>query len=250
MYQVDTMKKAQHAFVRAVYDGLGEGNIQHVLSLISEFLKGERTNKLKLTPTPLLNSVGREIGKLLIKDSWRFKRLMELWKKGKRDERLIVISALGEISKKDYENSKSFVLNILDDIPDWEICDQLAVKTVVSLVTQNKDEMFSLMEEWIKSKNKWIRRLAVATITAHMRRAKTESKICLQLLNEVMKEEDRDVKKAVGWALREVTKKDPEAVFEFLQRWAKVKDKNVRSIIKQGMKKLSKEKQEEIKSLW
>jgi len=176
--------------------------------------------------------------------------LMELWKKGKRDERLIVISALGEISKKDYENSKSFVLNILDDIPDWEICDQLAVKTVVSLVTQNKDEMFSLMEEWIKSKNKWIRRLAVAIITAHIRRAKTESKICLQLLNEVMKEKDRDVKKAVGWALREVTKKDPEAVFEFLQRWAKVKDKNVRSIIKQGMKKLSKEKQEEIKSFW
>jgi len=74
--------------------------------------------------------------------------------------------------------------------------------------------------------------------------------MCLQLLGEVMKEEDKDVKKAVGWALREVTKKDPEAVFEFLQRWAKVKDKNVRSIIKQGMKKLSKEKQEEIKSLW
>jgi 3-methyladenine DNA glycosylase AlkC len=50
--------------------------------------------------------------------------------------------------------------------------------------------------------------------------------------------------------LREVTKKDSEAVFKFLQRWAKVKDKNVRSIIKQGMKKLSKGKQEEIKSLW
>jgi 3-methyladenine DNA glycosylase AlkC len=49
--------------------------------------------------------------------------------------------------------------------------------------------------------------------------------------------------------LREVTKKDPGSVFELLQKWAKDKDKNVRAIIKAGMKKLQKEKQEEIKSL-
>jgi 3-methyladenine DNA glycosylase AlkD len=64
-----------------------------------------------------------------------------------------------------------------------------------------------------------------------------------------MKEEDKDVKKAIGWALREITKKDPESVFKFLQKWAKVKDKNVRAIIKAGMKKLQKEEQEKIKSL-
>jgi 3-methyladenine DNA glycosylase AlkD len=36
-----------------------------------------------------------------------------------------------------------------------------------------------------------------------------------------MKEEDKDVKKAIGWALREIIKKDPESVFKFLQKWAK-----------------------------
>lgn len=84
-----------------------------------------------------------------------------MWKKGKRDEKLIVIFALMRISKKDYENSKSFVMNIIDGIPDWEICDQLAVRVVANLAVQNKDEMFSLMRAWIKSENKWIRRLAV-----------------------------------------------------------------------------------------
>jgi 3-methyladenine DNA glycosylase AlkD len=64
-----------------------------------------------------------------------------------------------------------------------------------------------------------------------------------------MKEEDENVKKAIGWALREITKKDPESVFKFLQKWAEIKDKNTRWIIKAGMKKLQKEKQEEIKSL-
>jgi 3-methyladenine DNA glycosylase AlkD len=94
---------------------------------------------------------------------------------------------------------------------------------------------------------KWIRRLAVAALTAYIGKRGIDSRICLQLLDEVMKEEDKDVKKAVGWALREITKKDPE---RFLQGWVKVKDKNIRSIIRDGVGKLSKEKQEEIKSLW
>jgi 3-methyladenine DNA glycosylase AlkD len=241
--------KTEETFIKDIYKGLEKGDTQHVMSLINACLEKEKTDKLKLTPIPLLNSIGDELGKMLIGKEWSFDRLMDLWREGKRDERLIVANALGRLSKVDYKNSKSFVLNILNDLSDWEICDQLALRVVVNLAVQNKNEVFSLMEEWIKSENKWIRRLAVATIPPYIRRERTESEICLQLLNKAMKEKDLDVKKAIGWALREITKKDPESVFEFLQKWAKVKDKNVRAIIKAGMKKLQKEKQEEIKSL-
>jgi 3-methyladenine DNA glycosylase AlkD len=243
------MKKAEETFIKEVYKGLEKGDTQHVLSLINAYLKREKTDKLKLTPTPLLNFIGDELGKMLIGKEWSFDRLMDLWREGKRDERLIIASALGRLSRVDYENSKLFILNILNDLSDWEICDQLALRAIVNLAVQNEDEMFSLMEEWIKSGNKWVRRLAVATIPPYIRRKKTESDRCFQLLNKVMKEEDEDVKKAIGWALREITKKDPEAVFNFLQKWAGIKDKNTRWIIKAGMKKLQKEKQEEIKSL-
>lgn len=243
------MKKTEETFIKDVYEGLEKRDTQHVLSLVNAYLEKEKTDKLKLTPTPLLNFIGDGLGKMLIRKEWSFDRLMELWREGKRDERLIIASALGRLSRVDYENSKSFVLSILNDLSDWEICDQLALKAVVNLVVQNKNEMFSLMEEWVKSENKWVRRLAVATIPPYIRAEKTESKVCLQLLDKVMKEEDKDVKKAISWALREITKKDPEAVFNFLQKWAKTKDKNTRWIIKEGMKKLQKEKQEEIKSL-
>ena len=243
------MKKAEEIFIKEVYKGLEKGDTQHVMSIINAYLEREKTDKLKLTPTPLLNSIGDGLGEMLIGKEWSFDRLMDLWREGKRDERLIVVNALGRLSMVDYKNSKSFVLNILNDLSDWEICDQLALRVVVNLAVQNENEMFSLMEEWIKSRNKWVRRLAIATIPPYIRRKKRGSKMCLQILNKVMKEEDEDVKKAIGWALREVTKKYPESVFKFLQKWAKVKDKNVRAIIKAGMKKLQKEEQEEIKSL-
>jgi 3-methyladenine DNA glycosylase AlkD len=185
----------------------------------------------------------------LIKDDWKFERLMELWKNGKRDERLIVISALGEISKKHHEDSRHFVLNILNDISDWEICDQLALRVVVNLVVQNPEGLFSIMNKWSKSENKWIRRLAVATIPPYIGARKTESKSCLEFLDGVMNEKGKDVKKAIGWALREVTKKDSKSVFDFLSKWSKVDDKNTKWIIKDGMKKLSKGQQEEILSI-
>jgi len=45
----------------------------------------------------------------------------------------------------------------------------------------------------------------------------------------------------------EITKEDPDAIFEFLRKWAK-RDENARSIVRDGMKKLLKEGQNEIKS--
>jgi len=104
------------------------------------------------------------------------------------------------------------------------------------------------MEKWLKSRKKWIRRLAVATIPPYIRAKKTEAKNCLEFLDKTMLEEDKDVKKAIGWALREITKKDEQAVYEFLKKWAKVNNKNTKWIIREGMKKLSPQKQSELKS--
>ncbi len=234
---------------RIIYKKLKEEGVESAILSITKVLEAEKTEKLQITKTPLLNSIGQELGRLLKKENWKFEKLKKLWKNGKREERLITISALGEIGKKEYEAVKEFVLDIIEDIPDWEICDQLALRVVVNLAKQNKEEMFSIMEKWVLSKNKWIRRLAVATIPPYIRAIPQDSKRSLTLLENVMKEEDKEVKKAVGWALREVTKKDPKSVFGFLKKWVKNNDKNTKWIIKDGMKKLTKENQDILKSL-
>jgi len=241
--------KDKKEIAKLMYNELKKGNINSAISLIQKELEKGKTDKLQMTKTPLLNSIGQELGKLLlIKEDWKFERLTELWREGKRDEKLIVISALGSISKRDHQNTRHFVLEILNDISDWEICDQLALRVVVNLAVQNQKEIFSLMEQWIKSENKWTRRLAVATIPPYIRARKSESQVCLEFLDMVMKDADKDVKKAVGWALREITKKDPKGVFEFLKKWSKEEDKNTRWIIREGMKKLTKEQQNELKA--
>jgi hypothetical protein len=75
------------------------------------------------------------------------------------------------------------------------------------------------------------------------KKIQTTNKV-FEILDLVMEDRDKDIKKAVSWILREITKKNPNEVAEFLTRWAKANPgKDTRWIIKEGMKKLPKEKQ-------
>ncbi len=51
-----------------------KGDIQLTLSLISKELKEEKTGKLGFTKTTLLNSIGKDLGEILLKEDWKFKR--------------------------------------------------------------------------------------------------------------------------------------------------------------------------------
>lgn len=78
------------------------------------------------------------------------------------------------------------------------------------------------------------------------KRVKTTDK-SFKILDIVMEDNEKDIKKAVSWILREITKKNPDEVAEFLTKWAKANpNKDTTWIIKDGMKKLTTTKQEAI----
>jgi len=116
---------------------------------------------------------------------------------------------------------------------------------VEPIVYSNPELVLSLSEKWIKDKNKWIRRFGVVSLRGY-KKVKTTDKV-FELLDVVMEDNEKDIKKAVSWILREITKANPAEVEEFLTRWATANpSKDAKWIIKDGMKKLSEEKQTEI----
>lgn len=97
----------------------------------------------------------------------------------------------------------------------------------------------------IQNKTKWIRRFAVVTLRGYKKIQITDK--VLKILDSVMKEEEPDVKKAVSWILREITKKNPDEIAKFLMKFAKASpSKNTKWIIKDGLKKLSNNEQKMI----
>ena len=172
-----------------------------------------------------------------------------LWNTGERDYRLVAISALSALIRTMPDGVLGFASGVVSDIDSWEICDQMALRVMGPLAARSREQIFGMMEEWLESENRWLRRLAVATIPPYIRRRKEDARFCLDFLRRAMDERDGEVIKAIGWALREVSKKDSGAVFRFLLDFSSTTDRYRRRIIREGMKKLPVEYQKRLVSI-
>ena len=119
---------------------------------------------------------------------------------------------------------------------------------VEPIVYQRLELVLPLSGKWIKDKNKWIRRFGVGSLRGYKRIQITEK--VFGILDLVTEDKDKDIKKAASWILREITKKNPDELAKFLMKWAKANpSKDAKWVIKDGMKKLRSNEQEEILKL-
>lgn len=98
----------------------------------------------------------------------------------------------------------------------WDLVDSVAANLVGRTLLRERETVRPVMDRWIADHNLWIRR---AALLAHLRH-KTDtdweqlSRHCLRCAGET----EFFIRKAIGWALREYSKTNPEAVRVFLQR--------------------------------
>lgn len=204
------------------------------------------TGKFFGVPISILRVISAEIGKFIQKEPTRAQLLLEaIWNEGSFEARQIAGKSLEKFGPKNPKICLDFVSSVLPDLDNWAVCDNLAMFGVEPIVYQSPELVLPLSEKWIKNKNKWIRRFGVVSLRGY-KKVETTDKV-FKILDTVMEDNEKDIKKAVSWVLREITKNNPGEVEEFLTRWAKSNPgKDARCIIKDGMKKLSKEKQTEI----
>ena len=200
------------------------------------------------TPLPVLRIIAAEIGKYGNKNPQQVLSILTtLWKSGSFEERQIVGKVMEKLGKKYPKECLELIPNFLPCIDNWANCDNLACFGMEPIIISKTQEVLSLCEKWVKDENKWIRRFAVVTLRAFKKIPATPK--VFEILDTVMEDDESDVKKAVSWILREITKKDPQAVLKFLMKWTRIAGKNAKWIIKDGMKKLPRSNQMKILSL-
>lgn len=204
------------------------------------------TGKFFGVPFPILRTISAEIGKFIQKEPLRANFFLEtIWNEGSFEARQIAGKCLEKFGPKNPKGCLDFISSALPDLDNWAVCDNLAMCGIEPIVYQNPGLVLPLSEKWIKDKNKWIRRFGVVSLLGY-KRIRTTDKVYM-ILDKVMEDNEKDVKKAVSWMLREITKKNPNEIAEFLMKWAKTNpNKDAKWIIKDGMKKLIIEKQKSI----
>lgn len=207
------------------------------------------TGKFYGVPFPILRIIAAEIEKFIQKNPQNAKNLLNnIWGEGSFEAKQIAGKSLEKFGPKNLKVCLDFVSSILPDLDNWAVCDNLAMFGVEPIVYQSPELVLPLSEKWIKSKNKWTKRFGVVSLLGYKKIQITDK--VFRILDMVMEDRDKDIKKAVSWILREITKKNPNEVAKFLMKWVKANpSKDAKWIIKDGMKKLRSNEQKEILKL-
>jgi 3-methyladenine DNA glycosylase AlkD len=94
----------------------------------------------------------------------------------------------------------------------WDHVDE-TVHRVADLVVARPEEMTPVLRAWSTSENRWLRRAAILSQLG--RREQTDRELLAELIGPNLADPDFFIRKAIGWALREVARWDPDWVLRF-----------------------------------
>ncbi|MDP9144151.1 MAG: DNA alkylation repair protein [Actinomycetota bacterium] len=96
----------------------------------------------------------------------------------------------------------------------WDFVDEIATRLIRHLVLEDPTETWPVVDVWIDEDDMWLRRAAVICQIGAKKR--TDAGRLFEFCAERAFEKEFFIRKAIGWALREYAKTEPEAVARFV----------------------------------
>ena len=97
----------------------------------------------------------------------------------------------------------------------WALVDSLAAHVAGGLVDRFP-ELGSTLDRWARDPDFWVRRAAMLALLVPLRRGGGEFERFARYADAMLEEKEFFIRKAIGWVLREVSKKRPALVAEWL----------------------------------
>lgn len=121
--------------------------------------------------------------------------------------------------KKDFEpeHLRLFVYMICRD-SWWDTVDFIASNLVGELLRKHPELTGNTVNEWSNSGNLWLQRTSILFQLKYGKA--TDQKLLFSLCTRFAGEQDFFMRKAIGWALRQYSKVEPQAIRDFLKNTA------------------------------
>jgi 3-methyladenine DNA glycosylase AlkD len=176
-----------------------------------------------------------------------------------RDELLELVGALWPT---DTHELRSFAIELMclspdlmtpDDLPmlerliresaGWAHVDEISAHVVGGIVQRHPDALPTL-DRWATDSDFWVRRASMLSLLIVLRNGDMSQwdRFC-DYAASMIEEKEFFIRKAIGWVLRDVSKKNPEPVVEFLKRHH---GKAAGLTIREGSKYLTEIQREEV----
>jgi 3-methyladenine DNA glycosylase AlkD len=137
----------------------------------------------------------------------------ELWVLPEREFQYTALALLNRRTKEAAPSQVELLEYIITTGSWWDTVDYIASRLVGSLFTRYPELIAVYAQKWIHSDDLWLRRTAILFQLTYKERTDTE--LLYSSIRICADEQDFFIRKAIGWALREYSKTDADAVKRF-----------------------------------
>ncbi|GAA4279190.1 DNA alkylation repair protein [Aquimarina mytili] len=153
-----------------------------------------------------------------------------LYQKPQRELHYCAIEIVDRFIKKKYEISDiDFIKKLIITNSWWDSVDFIAKHILGNYLLQYPDQIQTVVNTFSSSKNMWLNRSAILFQLGY--KDKTNATLLFSLCDQHKFSDKFFIKKAIGWALREYSKVNPESVKHYVSQ-AKLKPLSQKEALK------------------
>lgn len=141
--------------------------------------------------------------------------VLEACRLPQREFRYFALELLVKMRAKTGHDAILLYEKLITDEPWWDTIDLIAPSLVGFHFQQYPDERSQYINDWIKSGNIWLQRSCILFQLKY--KSQTDTQLLSRIIIELKDSKEFFIRKAIGWALREHSKTDPEFVIRFVQ---------------------------------
>ena len=140
--------------------------------------------------------------------------LLELWSLPEREYQYTALMLLGKFKKKLPPDSIETIETLLTTKSWWDTVDTIASNTVGAHFKRFPEVRKTKLAQWRISKDFWLRRTCILFQLKYKK--ETDFELLREIIHENLGSKEFFINKAIGWALRQYSRIDPNAVRAFV----------------------------------
>lgn len=150
----------------------------------------------------------------VLKDDFQPDFVTELWKQDEREYHYAAMDYIDRSLRKLQKHDFLLMKDLITKKSWWDTVDMLAQKPVGKIAADHPEVIDEEIDGWSISDNLWLRRTSILFQLKYKEKINEEILYMFILRNNESKE--FFIRKAIGWALREYSKTNPESVRKFI----------------------------------
>ncbi len=157
-----------------------------------------------------------------------------LWNSDYHEQKMLAVEILHTYASRLEPKHLDTIERWVEECTGWAHHDEIATHLVGALLI-NYPELYERVRGWSRSDVMWMRRASLVSHIIPFRAGKGKKRMLTSTCRRLIDEKEFFIRKAIGWTLREASKKEPKMVFDFLMS---VKDRASGLTLREGSKRL------------